>query len=300
MPRLRVLVGPSADKLTEVKANTDEGIDVSSDTFEGKVAVYIKDFADPSGKVQTSPYFEQPERKDVTWSIQFQGRFLKPHAGNDILFGNVFDKPLPIPWGFSTILGFMHYVDPTLEQDLQSKTKPWALSPLISTMPHFVHARVQSSGDAPAFPPSKPISDDSSKLSLKDGTVPEELAEQSAQARRAFFKTPEHRNLITLGPDDLVTADFCYNYLIFSQTGVQLKIPGGFSLDMMKFWDGRPVHFVCGARKEQTGSEHGPPIGEVFWCVAIEVLQDEEEENDEDDEDEGEEIPGGASADDVD
>lgn len=35
------------------------------------------------------------------------GRFLQEHNADDILFGNVFDKPLPIPWGFSTILGFM-------------------------------------------------------------------------------------------------------------------------------------------------------------------------------------------------
>ena len=130
MPRLRILAGPSPSNLKEIHANTGEGVDVSSSAFEGKVAVYIKDFADPSGKVSDSAYFQREGRKDVTWSIQFQGeyaslavaraetdvrrwslngagRFLQTHSANDILFGNVFDHPLPIPWGFSTILGFM-------------------------------------------------------------------------------------------------------------------------------------------------------------------------------------------------
>lgn len=126
MPRLRILAGPSLSNLKEIQANTAKGVDVSSTAFEGQVAVYIKGFADPSGEVQNSAYFETAQRKDVTWSIQFQGaravklsvnsclnisgpsgRFLKPHSADDILFGNIFDRPLPIPWGFSTILGFM-------------------------------------------------------------------------------------------------------------------------------------------------------------------------------------------------
>ncbi len=53
---------------------------------------------------------------------------------------------------------------------------------------------------------------------------------------------------------------------------------------MMKFWDGRPVNFVCGARRADNTSE-GPPLGEVFFCLAIEVLQDTDEE---DSEEEGE------------
>lgn len=79
------------------------------------------------------------------------------------------------------------YVDPTLEHDLTSTTKPWALSPLISTMPHFVHSRIPGSpGEAdshhlkppspnskgltvsspPTFPPTHSIADDTSHLHL--------------------------------------------------------------------------------------------------------------------------------------
>ena len=47
---------------------------------------------------------------------------------------------------------------------------------------------------------------------------------------------------------------------------------------MMRFWDGRPVNFVCGARSPNNDHSE-PPLGEVFFCLAIEVLQDVEEES---------------------
>ena len=73
MPRLRILAGPSFHDLTEIQANSDKGFTISTDAFEGEVAVYLKGFADADGMVQNSPYFEQEERRSVTWSIQFQG-----------------------------------------------------------------------------------------------------------------------------------------------------------------------------------------------------------------------------------
>lgn len=56
-------------------------------------------------------------------------------------------------------------MDPTLEHDLQSQTKPWALSPLISTMPYFAHHRVRDHAGAP-FPPPSSLTDDTFELYL--------------------------------------------------------------------------------------------------------------------------------------
>jgi hypothetical protein len=85
-------------------------------------------------------------------------------------------------FGQSDLTPSLSYIDPTLEHDLGSQTKPWALSPLISTMPNFEHVQVASS-DAPSpgegangasikpsklqsygFPPSSSIGDDTSQL----------------------------------------------------------------------------------------------------------------------------------------
>ncbi len=38
------------------------------------------------------------------------GRFLKEYSADELLFGNVFDRSLKLPWGFSAALKFMKYV----------------------------------------------------------------------------------------------------------------------------------------------------------------------------------------------
>jgi hypothetical protein len=76
---------------------------------------------------------------------------------------------------------------------------------------------------------------------------------------------------------DIITTDFCYNYLSFSSSGVTLTLPAGMSIDMMKYWDGQPVYFVCAARGLAEKKDGGHPLAKVFWCVAIEVLEDDGE-----------------------
>ena len=79
---------------------------------------------------------------------------------------------------------FSSYIDPTLEHDLLSPTKPWALSPLICTMPHFMHTRVPAADSfnntaiarqvgnnstscyLPPFPPTQSIRDSTDDLYL--------------------------------------------------------------------------------------------------------------------------------------
>jgi hypothetical protein len=156
MPRLSVLAGPSLDALVPISVNTGIPHDIVSDAFEGQVLAYIKGFADDEGNVLQNEYFQREERKGITWSIQTQGRFLRSTSADDVLFGNTFDRPLKLPWGSSAALKFMNFVDPTLEHDLASSTKPWALSPLISTMPHIGHRRVPLASRSPSPSPATP------------------------------------------------------------------------------------------------------------------------------------------------
>ncbi|THU75592.1 hypothetical protein K435DRAFT_880506 [Dendrothele bispora CBS 962.96] len=79
------------------------------------------------------------------------------------------------------LLGAYRYkaIDPTLTHDLASPTKPWALSPLISTMLHFAHTRLVSltdnldtpacspvDSDVPEFPSNQSLTNDTSPLHL--------------------------------------------------------------------------------------------------------------------------------------
>ena len=153
MPRLRILAGSSMSDLVPIHADSGVPVPVSSDAFEGQLAVFIKGFTDEDGQVRDSEYFRK--RSGVTWSIQMQGvclavlfcrccpmaatcaallvgvgyggqlggrvvvtcadarvagRFLKEYTADDLLFGNVFDRPLKLPWIFSVAVKFMKYV----------------------------------------------------------------------------------------------------------------------------------------------------------------------------------------------
>ncbi|EPQ52186.1 DUF1769-domain-containing protein [Gloeophyllum trabeum ATCC 11539] len=268
-PRLRVLAGPSLSSLQPIEVNSDKSFEIVSDVFEGKVLAYIKDFTDAEGKVLKHDYFQKPERKDVSWSIQVQGRFLEPQSADDILFGNTFDHPLNLPWGSGAALKLMKYVDPTLEHDLTSQTQPWALSPLISTMPYLAYTR----SEAPAFPPLAPLNDDTSQLYL--AATDRNLSLSNASERRSYFTQAKRRREIVFGPEDVLTTDFCYGYLEFNPS-LALKLPGGLSIDLMRYWDGQQVRFVCCKRRkpEDPEGEDGMPWGRIFWCVAIELVKD--------------------------
>ncbi|RDB30093.1 hypothetical protein Hypma_014003 [Hypsizygus marmoreus] len=390
-PRLRVLAGTSLSTLVPITdlVNTTNPHKLSSELFDGEVVVNIKGFPTRHG----DEYFGREDRRGITWSIQVRGRFLTPHSADDILFGNTFDRPLWLPWGSGAALKFMHYIDPTLEHDLISPTKPWALSPLIATMPHFMHTRITSHlndsteslelpsseqqeksnpQSLPPFPPAQSISDNTSQLHLalvshpsapssssssspsssssssslssslsstlsispaahpsylapptrggkpidkiknaarkklhkpKSETkqIPPTLNLHTAAQRRAYFSDSARRREIVFGPEDVITTDFCYGFLEFSPS-LALRLPGGLSFDLMRYWDGQPVRFVCCERRgavavddeldngegedgdkvegEEEGEGEGEgeevPWGTVFWCVSIEMDEDEE------------------------
>ena len=222
MPRLRVLAGPSPSSLSPISVNTSRAHEISSERFEGKIVVHIKGFNDDGDEdnvLRPDDYFEREDRRYVTWSIQVQGRFLREYNADDVLFGNTFDRPLKLPWGTGVVLEFMNYIDPTLEHDLQSTTKPWALSPLISTMPYFAHTRLENGQEVmglwPEFPGTELVVDDVSQIHLAtpprlndnttdgdDSQCADEVLESiyAPHGRRSYFSSPEKRRQVTFGP----------------------------------------------------------------------------------------------------
>lgn len=159
-----------------------------------------------------SEYFARSDRQGITWSIQVQGRFLNTYSADNILFGNTFDRPLKLPWGSSAALKFMHFIDPTLEHDLMSSTKPWALAPLISTMPHFTHTRISppvdkhscnplskkaSSVAPPPFPPSSSMCDDTSQLHL---AIPDSDSYHGSESSSDSSSLSSNSSTLSSGP----------------------------------------------------------------------------------------------------
>jgi Protein of unknown function (DUF1769) len=74
---------------------------------------------------------------------------------------------------------------------------------------------------------------------------------------------------------DELTTDFCYGFLTFPK--ITLSLPGGINFDLMKYWDGQPVRFVCCERNADAGGKLAGP-GRTFWCVVFEVVDDGEGE----------------------
>jgi len=347
--KLRVMAGTSPENMVPITSivNTNKSHKLSSDLFEGEIVAHIKNFLGEDGNIRESEYFEREDRQGVTWSIQVRGRFLKPYSTDDILFGNTFDQPLSLPWGIGAVFKFMNYIDPTLENDLQSNTKPWALSPLVSTMPYLQHQRVHDASSPlasdmfllpedelhSAFPSTRSIvestpeiyktrrdripssessvsssssssiastaSDNSNatsgsnKLSAIKGTIkkvtharrkkiaraPPEMCFENAAARRSYFSNADNRQAVTFGPSDIITTDFCYGFIEFSPS-LALRLPGGLSFDLMRYWGGQPVRFVCCERRKsgEVKEDDETPWGRIFWCISIEMCEEEEEQ----------------------
>ena len=93
-----------------------------------------------------------------------------------------------------------------------------------------------------------------------------------------------------VGEQDVLTMDFCYGFLEFNPS-LALRLPGGVSFDLMRYWDGQPVRFACCERKQKPenglraqGRPSEDPWGRIFWCVQIELADDGEEELENDEE----------------
>ncbi|KAJ6602149.1 hypothetical protein B0H10DRAFT_2081013 [Mycena sp. CBHHK59/15] len=341
MPTLRVLAGPTPCALTPITAlvNTNRPHRIATDAWEGEIVVFIKGFnkADPAHDATPAEaeYFGREDRSGVTWSIQVQGRFLSPRSSDDILFGNIFERPLKLPWGTGAALKFMKFIDPTLSHDLTctASQKPWALSPLVATMPYLAHTRLDPPCDendpgcnvaacrpvAPPFPPPTSVTDDTAVLRFSSGRVSPASSSSSSssllsrssassrlsadsrsshkksrkrstkgeegtsrvmtsQQRRAYFSSEAHRKAVSLGPQDVLTTDFCYGFLEFAPT-LRLRLPGGLGFDLARYWDGQGVRFVCCERRAPwkagaNADTDADPWGRVFWCVSIEMGED--------------------------
>ncbi|KAF9917644.1 hypothetical protein BX616_000331 [Lobosporangium transversale] len=145
--RLRVSAGPSADPkdLKLITVNDDANpLLIESDEFIGQIVVRIRGldktygYADGQAEdglktMSDSPWFTKPGGDNNLSSIQISGRFKREWPGDQIVFGNQFERPLKLPPFSSIALKFVQFIDPGLKADIYCE-RPWAFSPLIATM----------------------------------------------------------------------------------------------------------------------------------------------------------------------
>ena len=97
-PRILVKAGSSLTSLSTLHVNADaHPLAIRGQHFEGNIVVRMASYLGPTGaeglRNPESDYFEKREG-GMTWSIGIEGRFLGDFCADDIVFGNVWEKPI--------------------------------------------------------------------------------------------------------------------------------------------------------------------------------------------------------------
>ncbi|GMK53912.1 hypothetical protein CspeluHIS016_0104980 [Cutaneotrichosporon spelunceum] len=293
MTKLRVLVstGTAYPPNTPCTVNGPP-VRVKTETFDGEISVFIKDCdgggggggdgGAPCNGAQGAAFFKT--RPELTYAIVVRGRYLDGVGGDDLVFGNVFERPIrgSLPWAATVATKFMRFVDPTLEVDPQAD-KPWALAPVLATMnrlslakdplppcPNGPASSTHLAAAAPLAPPapSAPlVTVDEHALHILDqggsGT-------RDVPARRKFFASPANRRRIMFDRDLQADMEFGSGVLNLSTLSVTLPPPFRLSVSLLSYWDGQPAIYVCRRRRSDPVTPEG-----MYWSVGFEIVDDE-------------------------
>lgn len=264
--KLRVTAGLSYDTTTHVvvPVNAPQTLHLDSQHMRLSLTVRIRHFTGlPISSPTTSPYFDHPLHQADQYSISFSFIPKVAIAGNDLIFGNDFDRPIRdrLPPGFNQAFRIAKwFVDPGLEGDPYSD-KPYLYGPALSSWnilrigeKVFGPRDEKLDGDAHAIDsqPRAAEAEDTKTWEIPDAesfhdVVVQEGADGSgselrsslsippdSSGRRKHFLTESNRQNFTFEAGRLYQSDFGNPYLDFND--FSLKLPG-FSLNVIKYVD---------------------------------------------------------------
>ncbi|KAL4804796.1 hypothetical protein BDV18DRAFT_142533 [Aspergillus unguis] len=220
--RLKVTAGPDYDPAThkDVSVNENESLHISNEHASTKLAVRIQNYTGfPDGAPKSNPYFEHDSHQKDQYSISFAISFKHSVNGDDLVFGNDFDRPIRdrIPPGFGAALRLVQWtIDPTLSGDAYAD-KPYLYSPAVATWNRLrvgnkeklpdVHGLVVEEGE------------DEGVNFRKEQGVPE-----GVDGRRSHFQNEERRKEWEFEADRVYYADFGNQYLDFNGPFFQILV----------------------------------------------------------------------------
>ena len=266
--KLRVTAGLSYDTRAHVvvPVNAPQTLHLNSEHMLLSVAVRIKKFTGlPASLPTTSPYFTHPLHKSDQYSISFSFIPKVDIPGNDLIFGNNFDRPIRdrLPPGFNQAFKIVKwFIDPGLEGDPYAD-KPYLYGPALSSWnilsigeKIFEPQKSKPNGDAeeeesPSTKEAEQTGDtDTWEIPHVESfheTIVEEGAEGSgaevrstlsippdSSGRKRHFLTESNREDFTFEAGRLYQSDFGNPYLDFND--FSLKLPG-FSLNVIRYVD---------------------------------------------------------------
>lgn len=242
---MRVTAGTSYDlkEQTEVPVNTANPVKLSSEHMDIELNIRIQNYKGlPPNSPTTSPYFStEPHayNKDQ-YSIAF--RFTpKPSSsgdkgagisGADLQFGNDFEHPIRdrLPPGFNTALNIVRWwIDPGLDGDAYADN-PFLYGPALSSF-NVVHVGPGEFDEERGGLWFEEGGDEEGMKERRELGVPDD-----AKARMKWALKQENKEKWVWKHGRTYGVDFFNPYLDFSEFALRLP---GFTLPIMKYWDGQ-------------------------------------------------------------
>ncbi|KAF9420303.1 hypothetical protein BGZ94_009160 [Podila epigama] len=243
---LKVSVGPNPSQLNPMTINNDANpVWIESEEFVGQVVVRIKTQqshkkanGDEKSAAEDSPWFDMPGGANNICSIQILGRFKQEWPGDQVVFGDQFDRPLKVPPLASTAMKFIHMVNPGLETDITC-AKPWAFSPLIAAMNTVHVSKWVNENTVNGLPPwpskaGEHTSEDTSLLF----EINKAIQPMNSSQRRSYFTKASNLQRHIFSPDHVYSLDFFNQFLDLGT--FKVKIPG-LTIDLSRPLDNQPL-----------------------------------------------------------
>lgn len=184
----------------------------------------------PDNSPKTSPYFSHPLHKDDQYSISFSINFKHPVNGDDLVFGNDFDRPIRdrLPPGFNAALRLVKWsLDPAMDGDAYAD-KPYLYSPGLATWNQFcIGEKISKKDEVPTLHDmvvEEGAKGEGEKVRSEYG-IPE-----SVEGRRHFFQSEEERRKFVFEKGRMYLVDFGNPYLVFNGSFV-CSLAGWVELD---------------------------------------------------------------------
>ncbi|KAJ2623655.1 hypothetical protein GGI26_002102 [Coemansia sp. RSA 1358] len=259
---LRVRAGPDMAHLETVDVNYEHvPLKIDSEDFTGYITVRVFGFnglmADPCHPPPLqSVYFANGFSRRALYSIQVVGRF-KGHGltADNIMFGNYFDRSLPLPPFSGLFEWFMRRMDRTLVLDMKSDT-PSAVSPLLATVQKLSYWDGSLHGSETSNLPQinnkilrelHPIDGafDSEGRVAEYFPIKDSLNKDSKKRRR-YFEKSSHRQRWKVKSSDMYAFDFYSPFIDVNHQCV--RMPNAV-VEPMPFFDGDlPLRYECRTR----------------------------------------------------
>ncbi|KAL8365359.1 hypothetical protein RB595_004251 [Gaeumannomyces hyphopodioides] len=281
---IRVTAGTVRDvkEHVVVPVNTADPLHIASDLVDARLSVRVKNYGGlPRGSPADSPYFaaEPHAYNNDQYSIALSFKLKRPPgpavdadakdgdddagpaadgspadddvgvSGADLQWGNDFDHPIRdrLPPGFSTAMSIVRWwIDPGLDGDAYADS-PFLYGPALSSF-NAVRAGPPATDRAPG-------ADGGAKVGV---WVDEGGDEQGLEARRSLGAPDDAKGRMkwALKADSKekwlweygkeYSVDFFNPYLDFNEFALRLP---GFTLPIMKYWDGQGLRYVLRNRK---------------------------------------------------